>query len=187
MTTEMKQDIFNTLFWRKRLDEVRGREDVLHQAIFKCHPTKWKAIENKHRKILASIINPTDSILDCGCAWGRLLNLLPKDWHGIYTGVDLSPDFIELARLRHPLHQFSVLDLRNIDQISQNQDNSTRYQFRYNWAILISMRPMIIRNAGDEVWLEIESKILKVANRILFLEYDEDDEGTVYPLEELPI
>jgi hypothetical protein len=160
--------IFDPNYWKRRLREANER----HQAIFKCPKDQWEAIENKHREILKRHIMPHDSILDAGCAWGRLLTLLPKEWVGDYLGVDLSPDFIELARKEHPAHIFEIGDLRYLS-------SGVLVKKVYDWAVLISIRPMIKRHQGEEVWQEIEDRLPTVADKILLLEYDVSDEGYV--------
>jgi hypothetical protein len=50
---------------------------------------------------------------------------------------------------------------------------------KWDWAILVSVRPMIRRNMGDDVWAQMESEVRKVATRLLYLEYDPSDEGSV--------
>ena len=59
----------------------------------------------------------TRSVLDVGCASGRLIQLL--DVHlapGFeFTGIDLVADSIERARARYPTHEFMLGDLLAID------------------------------------------------------------------------
>ena len=169
-----REDIFNTDYWKGRLDLVAKHRAPLHHAIFRCQTERWEKIEAKHKEILATHVYSDTTILDAGCAWGRLLTLLPAWWHGGYLGIDLSPDFIALAESVHTTKRFQCLDLRNLDHIHGC----------FDIGVLISIRPMIKRNMGDEVWAGIESNLYKVCNRCLFLEYDECDPGS---LESLPI
>lgn len=170
----MKDPIFDVAFWKDRLDKA----EQLHHAIFRCPLEKWQAIEKRHRKILDDVIVDTDSILDAGCGWGRLLELLPKDHRGVYTGVDLSPDFLDLALRRHPNQVFKIGDLRNLSAIREDLRFSGG-NFQYDWAILISIKPMVIRNEGQEIWDVMEAELRLTANRVLLLEYDENDEGEI--------
>lgn len=164
----MSKPILDPKFWRSRL-KTAPRESP-HHAIYLCHNELWDRIEQKHREVLAATIKPRDSVFDAGCGWGRLLSLLPGDWDGDYLGVDLSPDFISIAQKRYPARKFIIGDLRRLSSVGP---------LRYDWAVLISVRPMVRGNLGDAVWIGMEDQIRSVANRILFLEYDPDDEGSV--------
>lgn len=161
----MSEPIDRPEYWRKRLHDADDR----HHAIFRCPLDRWQRIEDKHRSILARHIRPGDSVLDAGCGWGRLLSLMPSFWHGRYLGVDLSPDFVALADTEHPQHLFSVADLRDLSHI----------RTPFHWAVLISVRPMVRRNMGEAEWGKMERELRRVASRLLFLEYDETDEGNV--------
>lgn len=169
---ETNQPIFDTNYWKDRL-EAADKSNHIHHAVMKCSQEDWGSYEEAHRKILKALISPNDSVLDCGCAWGRLLELLPNKWDGPYLGFDLSPDLIKRARDSYPGTDFFVHDLRwPLAAIGVEARE-------YDWAVLISIRPMVIRNMGEEVWALMEANIAKYAKNLLFLEYDADDPGTV--------
>lgn len=172
----MTRPILDPSFWRQRLQSATadGATGQLHRAVFECSPERWQRIEAKHREILARHIQPGDSILDAGCGWGRLLDLLPAAWHttGRYVGVDLSPDFIDMARQRYPGKLFLLGDLRHLLA-------NGLLDGEFHWAVLVSIRPMVRRELGEEVWQQMERELHRVAERLLFLEYDEDGEGFV--------
>lgn len=163
-----RQKIFDQNYWRDRLTEA-GQE---HHAIYLCTPDVWGKIAATHKKILSGLISENDSVIDAGCAWGRLLSLMPENWRGDYLGVDLSPDFIELAKRSNPARsgQFEVGDIRHLSSIAR---------VRYDWAVLISIKQMVLDNAGQGAWSRMETELRTVADRVLILEYDEDDEGEV--------
>lgn len=162
------EPILDPAYWRERLESATSQND-LHLSVFRCPLERWKAIEAKHQSILFTKILETDSILDCGCGYGRLLELMPYDWNGPYLGVDISPDFVDLARKRWPNKLFNVASLLDL----------SGFHGGWEWAVLISIRPMIRRNLGVEVWNEMELQIRMKAKRLLYLEYDPDDEGSV--------
>lgn len=172
----MTEPIHDTEYWRKRL--VTAPEENLHHAIFRCPKSHWERIEAKHREILAYYIKDTDLILDCGCGWGRLYDLLPRVYglHRRYLGIDLSPDFIALARKLHPGIPFQEGDLLNLSSVFLPTDPDLG---EWDWAVMISIRPMVKRNMGEKVWAQMEEQIRKVAKKLLYLEYDPDDEGSV--------
>lgn len=171
----MAEPILDPKYWKRRLRDAPP--EALHHAIFRCPTDLWLRIEEKHRKILHGLIGEADNIYDGGCGWGRLLTLLPSDWKGWYLGVDISPDFVEIANKTYPSSSyptccFAVGDLRKAGKKEYSG-------VKFDWAILVSIRPMFIRNVGQEGWDEVEEGLLKIAKRILFLEYDENDPGTI--------
>lgn len=182
------EDISNPAYWRQRLAQAQARRDTLHTAVFRCPLDRWKAIEAKHRQILARLIGPDDSVLDAGCGWGRLLDLMPDNWQGVYVGVDLSPDFIMLAlkeislpplpSQRRKVGGFVVGDLTTDETVKALSAYPAAGR-KFDWAVMISIRPMVKRNQGEEVWGRFEANVLKLANRLLYLEYDPDCEGFV--------
>lgn len=158
------EPILDTEYWKNRLLQAQGGH--LHHAVFRCSKDRWERIEVAHRTILAELIGRGESILDAGCGWGRLLDLLPPNWKGRYLGVDLSPDFIALARRNYPHHKydFKTGDLRSLPYLSSKE---------MDWGVLISIRPMVLRNLGYEVWEAMEVELSRVCKKLLFLEYDE--------------
>lgn len=166
MPTEM---ILSPDYWKGRLKVVQEAGLPQHHAIFKIAEGAWRFIEEKHREILAYRIGPDQSVLDCGCGWGRLLTLMPANWKGDYLGIDISPDFIALAEKEHSDFLFKVGDLRDAEALAMGQ--------QFDWAVMISIRPMVKRHTG--IWPECEAAIRKVAKKLLYLEYDPLDEGSV--------
>lgn len=166
----MSELISDPRYWARRLREANRRGEI-HHAVFKCPLDRWRRIEAKHREILSRLIGSNDSVLDCGCGWGRLLTLMPEGWIGKYLGFDLSPSFTDLAKVEHPGRAFAVCDMRDMGPLW--------IESPFDWAVLISVRPMVIRNLGAEEWAKMESEIRRVADRLLYLEYDENDEGKV--------
>lgn len=164
----MAEPIDNPAYWAERLRHAVRPGSHLHHSIFRCPEETWKRIEDKHRMILARLIGPRDAVLDCGCGYGRLLTLMPPSWVGPYLGVDISEAFLREARERHD-RLFMTGDLRDLSFVAG----------RYDWAVLISIRPMVRRNMGDEVWAAMEKEIRTKADQLLFLEYDGNDPGSV--------
>jgi hypothetical protein len=174
----MTEPIDDISYWKDRLARAEDSKEP-HHAVFKCGRVLWDAIERRHRQILADTIGHKESVLDCGCGWGRLLDMMPGDWVGPYLGVDISPDMI-LKAMRHPhLHAgaFQCADLRRLSE--QVAPFGFREPRKFDWAVLISIRPMVKRNLGVAVWEGMESEVRKVASRLLFLEYDPDDNGNI--------
>lgn len=163
----MTEPILDKNYWKDRLEGANHP----HEAVFKCPLPLWGKIEFAHKRILKHHIQSNASILDCGCGWGRLLELLPAEWKGKYLGIDVSPDFIALAEDSYPQHEFKIGELIPV--------LTHLGRAKYDWAVLISIRPMIRRNLGEEAWDQTEKVIRKQARKLLFLEYDPEDRGRV--------
>lgn len=158
----MTEPILDPNYWKQRLETApEGNE---HHAICICDVDLWNRTAEKTRQVLAEKIQPTDSIIDIGCGMGRLLNLLPKSWQGKYLGIDLSKDFIQEAARLHPGRVFRVCEATDIYAVPDKQ---------FDWAILISIRYMIIKNLGEGYWLKCLTEINRVAKNVMYLEYDE--------------
>lgn len=176
----MAEDISNPAYWDVRASkpQTEGNE---HQAVYICPRKTWMEIEGKHEQLLQKYIGDNTSVFDAGCAWGRLLDLLPPTWNSHYLGVDLSPAFIDKARHLHlyprrsmsvAFHVHSLLDLSAFYSLMSDGPE-------YDLAVCVSIRAMVIRNSGHDVWHTMETEIRKVAKRILYLEYDETCEGVL--------
>jgi ubiquinone/menaquinone biosynthesis C-methylase UbiE len=160
--------IYSEEFWAERLVNAKSMGEI-HRSVYHCSLGQWEEIEKNHRKILADYIKPSDSILDAGCGYGRLLTLLPESWQGKYLGVDLSSDFVKQAKELHPDRLFAVCNMTDtkLDRLS------------FDWAICISIRQMILSNRGEEDWQAISRELHRVAKRVLILEYDAKDKGEI--------
>jgi SAM-dependent methyltransferase len=65
------------------------------------------------------------SILDLGCGFADLYDFLNKrGWQGKYTGLDIVPKLVEVARERHP-----GLDIRVLDILEKDIDEKFDYIF----------------------------------------------------------
>lgn len=162
----MGKPVFDPAYWRERLRTA----GVLHHAIYVCSDAEWQRGEEWHRAFLAKHIRPMDSVLDVGCGWGRLLRLMPKNWEGQYVGVDLSKDLLALVSehcRRNPCFEFIEADARNLSQALPCG--------QFDWAVMISFRSMIQREAGAEAWAKVESEVRQCARKLMYLEYREQE------------
>lgn len=157
-----KKPVLDRSFWSERFKRAR----YPHHAVYCCSRGEWQRIMERHRKILKEQLEPNTSVLDIGCGYGRLLDSMPTNWKGDYLGIDFAQEFIDYAQELYPGRQFvcgNILDvLPELDK-------------KFDVAIAGSIRRMLIDNVGQEYWNKIEALTLKVANRLIVLEYLEDE------------
>lgn len=92
----------------RRLWHAHGHS---HQAL------DWGSAESQARRfdVLADgLLRAGQRVLDVGCGLAHFADWLDAHGHQVdYTGIDLTPEFVQQARQRHPARQFicgSVLD-----------------------------------------------------------------------------
>lgn len=146
-------------YWRERISQCRGE---LHRVMFEGSLSLVSRMEYEDRVTLEKVVTPVTSILDCGCGYGRLLYLLPEWWNGVYLGVDISPDFLNLARTFHPTRAFKRMDLRDLRALDDEG-------VTYDLAVVSWVKGMIEDNLGTQVWRKMELEIRKRARGVLFL------------------
>jgi SAM-dependent methyltransferase len=90
------------------------------------------------------LAKPDSSVLDIGCGFADLFDYLrAKGWRGRYTGVDLVPGLLKVARERHP-----ELDLR---QVSGADDLDA--VGRHDFVIAVSTMNFKLENNGNEAYI----------------------------------
>lgn len=165
-----QEPVMDPGYWKYRLQHCGGE---LHRTIFNGSIDQFSPLQQEHKRYLRKAIGPNDSVFDAGCGYGRILDLLPAHWVGDYIGVDVSPDLIATARLLHPetktpRREFFVMDL-SVPLLRRKMDEP------YDHVIACSLRPMILRNCGEEVWARIEANLLKIGKQIHYLTFGEWD------------
>lgn len=73
----------------------------------------------QYHDVLSSLIRPSDTVLDVGCGFGSLLDIIGDCQ---YEGVDLVAGFVQEARRRHPRHRFVQTDVMKLSH-------------KYDWVI----------------------------------------------------
>lgn len=164
MNSRPPQPVLDPKFWEQRIAEHPG---FIRSAMFHCTDEVWEGHRKRHVAELAAVIKPTDSVLDAGCGYGRLLELLPPNWCGLYLGVDLSPDFVKVASKSYPSRAFCVADLR--------YPSLTRVVNQFDWCVGISLERMVVVNCGEYVWEQILTNIKAISRKQLFLNFDNSE------------
>lgn len=162
----MREPVDSPDYWRKKLSSCKGE---LHRVMFEGSIEYISRQEMGFRVQLEKQVGPEDSVLDCGCGYGRLLYLLPHGWRGRYVGVDVSPDFINLAKSLHPdrVECFLEGDLRHLDKLLFAQVNGRK---QFDVAVVAWVRSMVERHLGAGEWRKMEEQITKYADRVIYLE-----------------
>ena len=72
---------------------------------------------------LAELESADSSALDLGCGPGNITKfLLSKNQNLIITGVDVAENMVDLAKKNNPTANFSVLDIRQLNQLPTSFD-----------------------------------------------------------------
>lgn len=113
-----KEKIINLKFYKKLFDKYG--DDV--------KSLEWgsKVSQEKRFKILCEIGNlDNTSILDVGCGMGDLYYFLKqKRIRFRYTGYDIFPDFIKIAKKKYPMANFKIKDI-----LTQKENKKFDYVF----------------------------------------------------------
>lgn len=163
--------VFDPAYWDARLAKADAAGH-LHWSVYESSHEVFDSAAVRHASVLAREVGPRDRILDAGCGYGRLLDILPASWAGEYLGVDLSPSLIERARALYGHRSnatFLVGNLRNLPAAEP----------AFDLAVCVSVRGMVVREAGSEEWTKIETALRRAARRVLLLEYRADVDGDV--------
>ena len=159
----MTQLVSTPAFWKGRIEEANTNKRDLFTAIFNTTPAIWYGIQVETAKLLNQELKPGMKLLDAGCGYGIVYELISSRIH--YTGIDISPDFIELARLRYRSKSNFVLgDIRSLAQYKDNV---------FDLALCRSIRDMMIDNGLEKEWQQMAVELLRVAKRLLIVEYVE--------------
>lgn len=144
-------------FWRDRLSTCGGD---LQRAMFTGSSDEFSAAHaDQMRQLHRAGIRPTDSILDVGCGYGRLMTLMPAEWMGEYVGIDVSPDLIALARILYPARRFEVMSGDRMPFVDQ----------KFDVAVAVWLRTMLVENGRLDVWQRVELEMRRVARRVIVI------------------
>lgn len=148
----------------------------------------WKGLGASHqrfRQIWAGIDFNHKSVLDVGCGFGELARFLSQRYQAVsYTGIDLVPEFIEVAKNRFPKYRFLARDYleKPLDEkfdvivasgtLNTNAPNNMEYRkkaiqtmFRYVKKVLVfnmlGSYPQPKNNPKSNIWHADSLAILK--------------------------
>lgn len=159
----MPNNVGDTEFWKVRLKEA-WRIGELHKSVYNTIKEDWEFICKVHKTICDRII--IGKVLDVGCGYGRLSEWFRDD----YSGIDFSEDFIKKAKELYPRKEFIQGDIKDMPYVDKE----------FDWAVCISIKEMVERELGLDVWQEMKKEIMRVAKKVLVLEYSNPAVYTTY-------
>lgn len=148
-------------FWHYRLLQAHATGRGIHTAIYDIDYDTWNNIQNQTSGYLKRYIGSHNSVIDVGCGYGALSGLIPHTVR--YCGVDVSPDLIEIAKLRYPTRLFVVEDMSRRTGFNDNE---------FDFAICRSIKSMIVDNLGMDKWIDILTEVRRISNTVILMEYD---------------
>ena len=169
--TEEKLPIFTPEFWHERLISARKRGHI-HVAVYDVSVAEWERVTAYIKEAVLRYVKPGDKVLDAGCGYGWLSEVLPKDVS--YVGVDGSPHLIEEAKERFPDKTFLCEKLEKLPFIDK----------RFDWAVGSSIEGVIIENISSLKWLQVEAELCRVAKKILLIGYGSYKDGYYFIIED---
>ena len=123
---------------------------------------EWQAWGHKHfRKFITDIIiklYDEKPVLDVGCGAGILYSQLPSHIQEKYTGIDFTPEFIELCKKRYPDGDWRVGDIFNLPL--KDKSYST-----VNTTNVLQHIHKGKRNLND--WMEGAKELIRVSNKYI--------------------
>ncbi|MGA2743340.1 MAG: class I SAM-dependent methyltransferase [Candidatus Sulfotelmatobacter sp.] len=135
-----------------RLDYVQRYEKRLQEFGYSPATLGWGV--NGRQEVRFSVLAelalrmPESSVLDVGCGFCDLYDFLDKQgWQGRYTGIDIVPGLLEVARQRHP-----DLDVRELDITDESVPlGEDEYDFVISSGALNAALP----SGGNELHIEV--------------------------------
>ncbi len=115
-----------------------------------------KAEAEKRYQVMLEVVRDSEgvSLLDFGCGAGHFLDFIgKKEVHGLhYTGMDISPQFVDLCRKKHKGVEFRCLDILKTDM--QFPD----FDYIVANGVFTEKRELTF----DEMWLFVRQALLRL-------------------------
>jgi SAM-dependent methyltransferase len=153
-----------------RLDYVQRYEKRLQEFGYSPATLGWGV--NGRQEVRFSVLAelalrvPGSSVLDVGCGFCDLYDFLEKQgWQGRYTGIDIVPGLLEVARQRHPNLDVQELDITD-ESVSLNKDE---YDFVISSGALNAALPSGSNEAHIELALRSMHRRSRYATCVDFL------------------
>jgi SAM-dependent methyltransferase len=136
--------------YEKRLEEFGYSPATLGWGIHGRQEVRFSVLAEPALRI------PESSVLDVGCGFCDLSEFLVQHgWRGRYTGVDIVPGLLEVARRRHP-----HLDIRELD-ITDESAPLEEYDFVISSGALNATLP----SGSNETHIEVALRSMYLRSR----------------------
>lgn len=153
-----------TEFWRHRILKAFATGKDLHTCIYDIDYATWVSIQELTVTNLKKIVPLDSTLLDAGCGYGAVAGYL-KACAAMrtvkYTGVDLSPELIEIAKIRSPSSTFLVKDLRSTDYETD----------QFDFALVRSVEGMLDDNCTEVGSKAFMVEVSRIAKTVIVMEY----------------
>lgn len=173
MNHTLPENVTDPEWWAAR---VRACGGDLQRAQFDGNAEAFAAHHNRQMNELRRAgIKPTDSVLDAGCGYGRLLTMMPPEWDGYYCGVDSCREFIQIAQVLWSGRLFFRSDLTIVyDELGFNgyfyHGQGLKYLDKFDVAVCVWVRSMLVSRELGETWGKIETELHRVARRVVVID-----------------
>lgn len=128
-----------------------------HSVEYDVSESQWERIQGIHKSIILEVVPEESSVLHVACACGLLANAVPDR---AYEGVDVCRELIRFARGLNPRTNFHVVeDYRSLPFPERT----------FDFAVVRSFDGTIKRQLGFGYWRQVETEILRVADRLIIL------------------
>lgn len=109
------------------------------------------------------LAKPESSVLDVGCGFGDLFDYLrARGWRGRYTGLDLVPGLLKVARERHP--ELNFRQVTSVDDLDALE--------KHDFVIAVSTMNLRLENNGNEAYIKnFVSRMFKIANEACMFDF----------------
>lgn len=151
-------------FWRHRILKAFATGKELHTCIYDIDYRTWVSIQELTVATLKKIIPANSTLLDAGCGYGAIADYLKTCAAMstvIYTGVDLSPELIDIAKIRNQSGTFLVKDLRSTDYETD----------QFDFALVRSVEGMLDDNCPEVGSSAFMSEVSRIAKTVIVMEY----------------
>lgn len=107
-------------------------------------------------------VAPGDSVLDFGCGFGDMYPFAEQRKIDIrYTGVDITPSFIDVARSRHPAADFRMVDVLSEPAVE-----------RWDWCFVVGALNLALPDGGSLAFIQsVMQRLFEISNKGIAVDF----------------